>query len=137
MSNWFKDLTPTLFKILLRIFPLYSFKAFPDLLSSLSKRSLPALLADDVFWCLSWALIAALALLVTTKLSHAGSTAAVLLVSISTVWPLSNWTFNGAYFLFILQPTKLLPISVWTSYAKSTGVDPVFKLNIWPLGEKT
>ena len=79
-----------------------------------------------------------LALLVTMKLSQAGSITTLFFeVMISTVCPLSSSTFIGASFLFTLQPTIVSPRSLWIAYAKSIGVAPIFSPKICPFGEKT
>ena len=58
-------------------------------------------------------------------------------VRISTISPFASSQSSGTIRPFTFAPTQRWPTSVWTRYAKSTGVEPAGRLYTSPLGENT
>ena len=56
---------------------------------------------------------------------------------IFTISPDFNVLFNGTPFPFTIAEAQLFPIEVWSSYAKSKGVEPSGKVIGSPYGVKT
>ena len=74
-----------------------------------------------------------------TKLSQSreGPAFSLLLVTISITSPLTKRVSSGTKRPFTFAPAHLLPTSVCTEYAKSTGVEPPGRAITLPFGVKT
>ena len=101
--------------------------------------SLPASIASSRRSFVNHALILERARGDLTKLSQSrlGAAFSPLLVTTSTTSPLASGASKETNFPFTFAPIHLLPTSVCTVYAKSTGVDPAGSAITLPLGVKT
>ena len=77
------------------------------------------------------------ALPVTTKLIQVGSGRARREVTISTVCPVARGVRREAGRPSMRAASQVFPMSVWTAYAKSTGVAPRASSRISPAGVNT
>ena len=101
--------------------------------------SRPASIASSRRSLLNHALIFDRARGLLTKLSQSrdGAADSLLFVTTSTTSPLFNRVSSGIKRPFTFAPAHLLPTSVCTEYAKSTGVEPPGRATTLPFGVKT
>ena len=101
--------------------------------------SRPASIASSRRSLVNHALILERARGLCTKLSQSrlGPACSPLLVRISTTSPLLSLDSSGTKRPLTLAPAHLIPTSVCTEKAKSTGVDPPGSATTLPLGVKT
>ena len=76
-------------------------------------------------------------LLTNCSQSRFGPAFSAFEVNTSTTSPLSSDDSSGTSLPLTRAPTQRWPTSVWTAYAKSTGVEPPGSATTSPLGVKT